>query len=292
MKQYNPSETEVNVEIHDAQLMPGLPDAEYREMEGYNQSFLKDALMVSPSHATYRRQHPEETPALLFGTALHTALLEPSKFESEFVVAPECDRRTTNGKAIWMDFLAEAKGRKVLKAEDSVAITDMRKAVEPMFGATGTTFKTFHEPACRANATITIKTKGSDADTIKRDVVLKAKLDQLAIHNDKKVVVKDLKTIADIRNVVSSSHGNGWALQSAFYTDILKAMLPENEVVSFYYIVVSKEQPYDARAFLCSPQMIEQGRSKWIDALARTIWWDHNGRPDTAEFHGVQMLNG
>jgi hypothetical protein len=48
----------------------------------------------------------ESTPAMLIGSALHTALLEPADFADRHPVAPKCDKRTTAGKQAFADFVA------------------------------------------------------------------------------------------------------------------------------------------------------------------------------------------
>jgi len=42
-----------------------------------------------------------------FGTAVHSAILEPEKYRENVVVIPECDKRTPKGKKIWEEFLEE-----------------------------------------------------------------------------------------------------------------------------------------------------------------------------------------
>lgn len=86
-------------------------------------------LTVSPQMFQYRLKNPQETAALEFGTAFHTAVLEPELFEQEYAVCPECDRRTAIGKAIYTQFASEADGKTILSAEDYKLICDMRDSV-------------------------------------------------------------------------------------------------------------------------------------------------------------------
>jgi hypothetical protein len=51
------------------------------------------------------------------GTATHCAILEPERFNSEYVAMPEgIDRRTTAGKQAYADLLAS--GAEILAADD------------------------------------------------------------------------------------------------------------------------------------------------------------------------------
>lgn len=64
-------------------------------------------LLRSPAHFVAGQGASEETTAALeFGTALHTALLEPEKYREQYVTKPDINRRTKEGKA-----LAETIGR-------------------------------------------------------------------------------------------------------------------------------------------------------------------------------------
>ena len=53
----------------------------------------------------------EQTPALLEGRVQHTVFLEHHKFDEEFVIQPNVDRRTKAGKADYEDFLATVGNR-------------------------------------------------------------------------------------------------------------------------------------------------------------------------------------
>jgi hypothetical protein len=61
-----------------------------------------------------------------FGRALHVALLEPAKFTQKIAVAPVCDRRTSDGKAMWADYLAASVGKTLIPNQDAETIMAMR----------------------------------------------------------------------------------------------------------------------------------------------------------------------
>jgi len=62
-------------------------------------SALKE-LLRSPAHyhAYLSGERSTETPAMLFGTAVHTRLLEPDVYATEYVVSPFTDRRSKESK--------------------------------------------------------------------------------------------------------------------------------------------------------------------------------------------------
>jgi hypothetical protein len=67
----------------------GQPTAEYHgDRSAVSSSALKQ-MLISPAHCLrYLNEGREETPAMLTGTMLHAALLEPDRFATEFAMVP------------------------------------------------------------------------------------------------------------------------------------------------------------------------------------------------------------
>ena len=62
----------------------------------------------------------EETDAMRVGSALHCLVLEnQAEYDARFCVAPNCDRRTKEGKEKWEEFLRESEGKTVLTSDQS-----------------------------------------------------------------------------------------------------------------------------------------------------------------------------
>ena len=72
---------------------------------------------------------PKATAPMEFGTAFHTFVLEPEKFEGVVAVAPDVDRRTKAGKAEHEEFLLGSEGKVWLKASEAKMIGDMAQSV-------------------------------------------------------------------------------------------------------------------------------------------------------------------
>ena len=66
-----------------------------------------------------------DTPAMKFGRAVHKRILEPVEFSADYAVAPVCDRRTKEGKAIWAEL--QESGKEIISAEDMETIEAMEK---------------------------------------------------------------------------------------------------------------------------------------------------------------------
>jgi hypothetical protein len=93
--------------------------ADYDALTALNQSLAKE-LLRSPAHARVYLDAPrEETKALRFGTYVHTAILEPDTLNDRYATAPDCDRRTKEGKAAFAEFQTLHAGKTILDPEDT-----------------------------------------------------------------------------------------------------------------------------------------------------------------------------
>jgi exodeoxyribonuclease VIII len=100
--------------------MPQIHDRkEYRAFPAFNQSAAKH-ILTSPAHyQAYINTPQEETKALRFGTFVHSAVLEPHTLNDLYATAPDCDRRTKEGKAAWAEFQTANVGKTILDYEES-----------------------------------------------------------------------------------------------------------------------------------------------------------------------------
>ena len=82
---------------------------DYAEIPAFRSHDLTSVIKC-PFSWKYRKEL-EQTPALLEGRVQHTVFLEHHKFDDEFVIQPNVDRRTKVGKADYEDFLATVGNR-------------------------------------------------------------------------------------------------------------------------------------------------------------------------------------
>lgn len=96
----------------------------YEDSPAVNKSTLWE-MRKSPLHYWHLMHDTpkEDTAAMKFGRAVHSRLLEPIEFSANYAVAPECDRRTKEGKAIWAELMES--GKEVISASDMDAILGM-----------------------------------------------------------------------------------------------------------------------------------------------------------------------
>jgi exodeoxyribonuclease VIII len=102
---------------------------QYRAMPGINASLLKACLNGAFSGYKALNEKVEESDAMRFGTALHTAILEPHKFQETVAVRPQVDRRTKEGKAIAEAFDSQNQGKVIISQGDSEVIAKITASV-------------------------------------------------------------------------------------------------------------------------------------------------------------------
>jgi len=106
-----------------------ITNEQYHASEGISRSKLM-LLDKSPYHFWYETMSglavkSDATPAMNIGSAFHTMLLEPAKFQQEFAVMPNLDRRTKGGKEMYEEFLTHAEGKIILTADQFSKVSKM-----------------------------------------------------------------------------------------------------------------------------------------------------------------------
>lgn len=210
-----------------------MTEREYNEHPGVRRSDLWK-ISESPEKYLWAINHPlEPTPALTFGAATHSYILEPDKFNDEYAVAPTVDKRTKAGKEAWERFCADNAGKTVISEDDFRTMTDMRSALMQnpiaknlIYGKGMTETPIFWK----------------DADTGEK---CKAKLDRLVML-DMRWVVVDYKTAksAQTDQFVRSMLSYGYHLQCAMYTEAVLDLLKTDYRPDFIFVVQEKTEPY------------------------------------------------
>jgi len=198
----------------------------YSQLPGINWSTLR-AAAKSAAHYQHRLSHPvEETPAMRFGRAVHTAVFEPDRFPLEYVVY-QGGRRAGNE---WEAFAEIHAAQTIIKAEEYETALAIRDAVRT-------------HPVARkllrsgkAEQTIT----WTDEET---GLACKGRLDWLG-----RKAALDLKTTGDIeaRTFGRLAAKMLYHCQLAFYDAGLRANKLQR---SWKIIAVEAEPPHDVAVF-------------------------------------------
>lgn len=229
-----------------------------------------DKISVSPAHyyAAYldpERPGKEDTAALIVGKCAHVSVFERHLYADEVAVAPECDRRTTDGKTIWNNFIATAAKKTILDKKDGEMIESLTKAVHAHPAAAvllreGYAEQTFHFV---------------DDET---GVACKIRPDWLVEIGGRWYIV-DLKTTED-----ASPYGFGYSSLKYKY-DKAAAMYLDGfyaatgiEAAGFILIAAEKKSPWAVAVYEVTEDVVHEGRQKYKRDLRRYKECKESGR--------------
>lgn len=227
---------------HQLQGIHDIHEDAYRLAEGVSKSMLdKLAWPKTPAHLRAYLDEPQAPPtdAMIFGTALHSALLQPERVTS-FAVRPEgLDGRTKAGK----EWLAANEDKIVLFPTQSVAI---KRMVENVWA---------HPVAKRLLA-------GSDFErslfaTDENGVLRKGRLDVLTKAGN---ILPDVKTCESAApdDFEKSVVNYRYMVQAAYYLDLAELVGIKRE--KFCFICVEKSPPYCVAVHQLDDLVVEWGR--------------------------------
>ena len=237
--------------------------ADYLALERLSPSGAK-LMARSPAHYQWSRAHPyPETPALLEGSALHALILEGrATYERGFAILPECDGRTTAGKAIKARFQEEAEGKRILTAVQGEKVEAMAAAV-------------FRHPLIPALLEGGIPELSMTWEDSESGTPCKGRLDLARLTDG---VIVDLKTAQSAApgDFARSALNYAYHLQAAAYVSGCKAL--GEEVRDFILVDCEKSPPYPAAAYRLPDAALELGRRRWRESCALYAQCRESGR--------------
>lgn len=219
-----------------------------------------DLIDKSPAHyyAEYldpNRVRKPPTDALAFGSALHTLVFEPEDFAKRFVLMPEINRRTNEGKAQYAAFIEANQGKTII---DDEVLMHCKKMKEVIFS--NPTAAVLLEKGI-AEQRVNWEWNGEDETGNQIHVPCKIKPDWHS-HND---FLVDLKTTED-----ASPEGFGksvfnfrYHVQAAFYSDGLAQSRAGEYPRGFIFIAIEKRAPYHMALYYITPEQIGLGRREY-----------------------------
>lgn len=247
----------------EARVHTGLSNAEYHALDSISKSGL-DLIRKAPALYKFRRENPQPTtPALRWGTLVHTAILEPHNLD-ELMIAPKVDRRTAAGKAEWAEFEAKAEGREIVTEEELERLRLTSEAVHA------------HAAAGKALAMLReVETSifWTDPDT---GINCRCRPDGILSNG----LIVDVKTTGDASadEFVKSAAKWRYHVQAAYYSDGYRAAFGEAPK-GFAFIAVEKDPPFMVAFYVASDAMTLRGRADYqqdlrtFDACQKTDTW-------------------
>lgn len=221
----------------------------YNEIPAVRRSDLWE-LRKSPAHYLYAVTHPgEQTKALAFGSAAHKYILETDQFWNEYMLAPEVDRRTKDGKATWNQFLQELGDKSSVSASDYATILAMDDAIRANPTAAALLKTGRHE----------VPIEWRDSET---GEMCKCRPDCLTEYNGEKYIV-DYKTTTSCEGGAfeRSCRYYGYKLQAAMYAEgVFNETLEPHK---FAFVAQEKDPPYAVRVYFCDQGFVDEGMEQF-----------------------------
>lgn len=257
-------------------VYPGVPFLDYLAWDAASQSILRE-FARSPLHARHALTSPrKDTKALIFGEAVHYAILEPEKFATRYAEPPAVDLRTNAGKAAYAAWQEEHPNAVPLTADEYKRCLDASAAARE-HAIAGPILRS-PVPGLREVSVV-----WNDPET---GVLCKARPD-LVTSYDGWTVVPDVKTTRDASpGAFSASIARyGYHVQAAHYLAGLDAHAPRAR--RWLWIAVESEPPHGVAVYECSEAARLQGGSErgvYLRAYAKAretdVW---RGYPDVIQ---------
>lgn len=249
----------------------------YHRGPGISKSHLDAIAGRSPLHYWNKYINPdriraEPTAAMIMGSAVHSAVLEPDLFPSEYVAAPtDINRRTNAGKAEFAAFEASNKGKTVLDVEDFATCLAIRDAVyrHPVAGGLLTGGKA--EQSFYA----------VDAET---GELIKCRTDYL---HDSGSMIVDVKTTEDASpgGFGKSAANFRYPVQCAWYNGVLDAAFGEHPQ-DWVFLAVEKQPPYAVGIYFMEPDQVARASfaarrdlMRIVECKRSGVWPDYGMQP-------------
>lgn len=269
------------IKLPEPGVYPGVTRAEYDDWPFVNASTLLP-FKKSASHARQAMLDPPESEAFTFGNATHVSILEPEKFDSEFHLAPKCDKRTKLGKQLWAEALEQAEGKELLTPDQWADVQGIKKAV-------------YAQPEAARLLSLPGPTEVSivAVDEVS-GLTLKGRVDKVAVEAPD-IHVLDLKTTVNAEPSWFGFYGEiakyGHHIRAALYLDMLDWLAPAPRR---YIIIGVEKKPGSATNWhfpvtcveVIEPALV-QGRKLYRRYLTQYQWCKEN---DTWPGYGDQIF--
>lgn len=247
-----------------------MTEKEYRQHPAISRSELWHIRESPQKFKYYKENPPAPTPSLLFGQVFHKMLLEPDTFDDEFVVAPEANRRTKEGKQMWEAFVADHENQTIIPVEMYAKAKEMCEAVK-------------REPFAvkLLNGTAEVPFFWTDEMTGEE---CKCRVDCLNTAYSQPIII-DVKTTADASTdaFIRSAINYGYDFQSAMYSDGVEKNIGKKPL--FVFIAVEKEPPYAVNILQADELMLRRGYDLfreyigiYHDCKVNDNWYGYLGR--------------
>ena len=230
-------------------------------------------MSVCPAYFKWCEDNPQEpSEDMVLGSAFHKIVLEPETFYDEFAVMPNVDRRTTQGKMKYAEFIIEADGKTVITQEQYDTICGMRDSI-------------MSNPYARKLINGNIEQSMYFTDDLTK-VECKCRPDVWRKVADR-VVITDLKSAKSVmpNDFMRDCVKYHYDLQTAMYREgASKVLGVPKDNIDFVFIAVEKKPPYLLNIMQADTYVIQKGEADFREYIGtykeckeKNLWYGLNG---------------
>jgi len=247
-----------------------IPNEEYHRGNGTSSSSLKTLLPQTPAHLKYNRSHPKSpTPSMRLGTAVHSLVLEPDKFDEDNAVMPLINARTNKGKEEKADFELANAGKNVITL-DQYATAQLMAARVHEHPIAGLLVK---DLIVESSVYWWYKARDRDDDTEYKEL-LKVRPDGISRNYP---ILVDLKTTKDgsYSGFIRSVQDYYYHVSAAMYLEGVnqnKELMGEVKHINFnqfVFVCIENFPPYEVSCYELSKEYLKLGYALYTRALER-----------------------
>jgi hypothetical protein len=240
-------------------VMANMPNKIYHDLRKYfSSTLLKFMYATSPRHfkAKYidgERELTTPSREMLLGSCVHALYLTPDIFNDEFLVMPNVDGRTKDGKSAKFAAL-EILGGRALLTEDIKVDADM--IVESLQA----------DAKCRHLMDGAYSELAFFWKCPYSGLLMKSKVDALTSGH-----LIELKTSKSVKPEVFERHAYNmnYDLSLAHYLQGVRILLGDEYAREQYFICAETEAPFVTQAYKASDDFVSVGHEKWMCAVNR-----------------------
>jgi hypothetical protein len=233
-----------------------MPNDQYRQSPGLSYSESK-LLLKSPLHYAWAKAHPQAfkpSPAMMFGTLTHCALLEPSCFDQRYCVVPDISKNSREYRQLVIDL--DAQGLEPITQEQRTWAFEAAESLRQHPRLKGL----LSDAACEVSCWWKDKQTG---------ITCKARLDAV-VHRDVALLI-DVKTTQDAsEDAFTRSIVNFQYHRQADWYEQGYAIAGNVEVSPMLFAVVESLPPFACAAYTLDKWFMAQARK--LNAQARSIF--------------------
>lgn len=242
-------------------IVSRVPFSDYAAIDALNMSRLKE-IEHSPQRYVHRSKHPLETRPLTLGKAAHCAVLEPERFDQDFVVWTKLTKNGSGNIAPrsgeqWETFKAENIGKSIITVEER----DLAMAMQTAIRADAMAMKYLEV----GDPEVTMEWDLSESWGLPRRRC-KGRADWLTRLEGKRYVV-GLKTSVDCREFAfgGAAARYGYPLQWAWYHDGYRTITDIEPRMK--EIVVEPKPPHAVMVYNVTEDVLLEGRDRYLELL-------------------------